>query len=300
MNSMTILRCILIALCVLSANVAMGQRRITPVDNPDNKKKAVELPVVKDTKNGDTPVRPESVIETRDMEGRIVLVDTISGVEYHDTITVKAPRTIYPRFAAVTIGVNVWDALARMAGQQYGLGGIWAELSIHNWFKPIIEIGVGKADYMPKDESYRYLSGAAPYFKIGLNYNFLYNSTPDYSVYLGLRYGISSFNYNVENAVANNSYWDENTVLSVPSQHATVGYFEVMVGLRVKIWRELFMGWELKVHKILHQGSHAMGNPWYVPGYGTNGSLFAGAFSVSYTLPFSKSNQKELPPGAEE
>ena len=204
----------------------------------------------------------------------------------------KAPPTVYPRFTAVSVGVNVWDALARLTGQQYGVGGVWAELSIHNWFKPIVEFGFGMADYMPKDESYRYKSGMAPYFKIGLNYNFLYNSTPDYSVYLGLRYGISSFSYRIEDVTAVNGYWDESTTLSVPSQHATAGYFEFLFGLRVQIWRNISLGWELRVHKLLHQGTHLYGDPWYIPGFGTDGSLFSGAFSVSYTLPLQRTSKK--------
>lgn len=292
---MSIMRNILIWVCAMVAISAMAQRRITPVTNPENKRPESETPVVKEVKPGETPPRPASVIETRDMEGRVVLVDTISGVEYHDTITVQAPRTIYPRFTSVTAGVNVWDALARLTGQQYGVGGVWAELSIHNWFKPYVEFGLGTADYMPKDESYRYKSGMAPYFKIGLNYNFLYNSTPDYSVYLGLRYGISLFSYRVEDVVANNGYWDEAVWLSVPSQHATAGYLEFLFGLRVQIWRNISLGWELRVHKLLHQGSHIYGDPWYIPGFGTEGSLFSGAFSVSYTLPLQRSSKKSPP-----
>ncbi len=288
-------RILMISICAVAAVTVMAQRRITPVANPDNKKPETEVPAVKEVKPGETPPRPASVVEKRDMEGRVVLVDTISGVEYHDTITVKAPRTIYPRFTSVSAGVNVWDALARIAGQQYGVGGIWAELSIHNWFKPIVEFGFGMADYMPKDESYRYKSGFAPYFKIGLNYNFLYNSTPDYSVYLGLRYGITSFSYRVEDVISNNGYWDESTSLSVPSQHATAGYLEFLFGLRVKIWRDISLGWELRVHKMLHQGAHPYGDPWYVPGFGTKGSLFSGAFSISYTLPLTRKGGKSLP-----
>lgn len=296
---MSSIRHILILMCVMFAVTAMAQRRITPVANPENKRPETETPAVKEVKPGETPQRPASVIETRDMEGRVVLVDTISGVEYHDTITVKAPPTVYPRFTAVSVGVNVWDALARLTGQQYGVGGVWAELSIHNWFKPMVEVGLGMADYMPKDESYRYKSGMAPYFKIGLNYNFLYNSTPDYSVYLGLRYGISSFSYRVEDVTAVNGYWDESTSLNVPSQHATAGYFEFLFGLRVQIWRNISLGWELRVHKLLHQGAHPYGDPWYIPGFGTEGSLFSGAFSVSYTLPLQRGAKKTVLPEME-
>ena len=91
---MSSIRHILILVCAMFAVTTMAQRRITPVANPENKRPETETPVVKEVKPGETPVRPVSVIETHDMEGRVVLVDTISGVEYHDTITVKAPPTV--------------------------------------------------------------------------------------------------------------------------------------------------------------------------------------------------------------
>lgn len=272
----------------MAAVTTVAQRRITPIANPDNKTTATELPVLKP---GETAPRPASVVETHDIDGHVVLVDTISGKEYHDSVATKSKAKIYPRLTSVSIGVNVFDAMARVFGQQYGVGGAWAELSIHNWLKPYAEVGLGMADYLPNDENYRYKSDIAPYFKLGLNYNFMYNSIPDYSAYIGLRYGISSFSYRVEDVVSTNGYWDETTSLSVPSQHATVGYFEFLVGIRVNIWRNISLGWEARMHKVLHQGTHTMGDPWYIPGYGTKGSLFSAAFSVSYTLPLNGSDK---------
>ena len=69
-------------------------------------------------------------------------------------------------------------------------------------------------------------------------------------------------------------------------------YFEFLFGLRVQIWRNISLGWELRVHKLLHQGTHLYGDPWYIPGFGTDGSLFSGAFSVSYTLPLQRTSKK--------
>lgn len=286
---MTTLRYILLSLAAMLAVAAAAQRRITPVANPENRRPEVETPVVKELKPGETPPRPASVIEQRDVEGRVVLVDTVTGKEYHDSIPTKQPRTVYPRLHAVTMGVNLWDGLARIAGQDYGVGGVWAELSLYNWLKPYVELGLGTADYKPKDESYHYKSALAPYFKLGLNYNFLYRSETDYSAYAGLRYGFSSFSYEVVDVAARNSYWGETTALSVPSQDASVGYLEVLFGLRVRIWRDISLGWEIRMHRVLHQGAHQHGDPWYVPGYGTDGSTFSGAFSISYTLPLSRS-----------
>ncbi|MCM1022136.1 MAG: DUF6048 family protein [Muribaculum sp.] len=291
------------ATAIVSTLPAAAQRRITPVQTPDPNapKTAVNgtptpvQPLIDANGNKLAP-RPESVVEQRDMHGHIVLVDTISGREYHDTILVVAPKLVYPRFQAVTVGINFWDLAARAFGQSYGLGSAWAELSIHNWFKPYIEVGIGSANHMPKDESYRYKSATAPFFKIGLNYNFLYNSTPDYSVYVGLRYGMSHFSYLVEDATTSNGYWQEELLLNVPKQTATAGYFEALVGLRVRIFSNISLGWEIKWHSLLHEGTHLNGKPWYIPGFGSRSATFSGAFSISYTLPLHPSKPSPEPP----
>ena len=260
----------------------VAQRRITPVDNPDKK----ELPVKSAADS--TNVRPESVIETTDLEGHTILVDTISGVEYRDTILTTAPKLVYPLFDGVTVGVNIWDPVMRCFGQEYGLIGFWGEVSLHNWLKPVFEFGLGNADYTPDDGNYTYKSPIAPYFKIGLNYNFLYNSNPDYSVYAGLRYGLSNYSFEATNVTVNQGYWGEESKFDVPSQSFTTGYFEAMVGIRVKILGNVSMGWELKIHKLLHGSEGKYGDPWYVPGFGTRSSLFSGSFSISYTLPIGR------------
>ncbi len=286
--------CIILLIGALALSAA-AQRRITPVDNPDKKRGAPVVPEAVDTVAGG---RPASVVETTDLAGHTVLVDTISGEEYRDTILTTAPKLIYPRFDAVTVGVNVWDPLMRCFGQKYGLIGFWGELSLHNWIKPAVEIGLGSANYTPDDGNYTYKSSIAPYFKIGLNYNFLYNSNPDYSVYAGLRYGVSNFSYEVTDVTMNQGYWDENVSFDIPSQRATVGYFEAMVGIRVKVLGNVSLGWVLKVHRIAHGGKGEYGEPWYVPGYGAKSSLFNASFSVSYTLPLGR-RQTMVPPGAD-
>ncbi len=286
-------------MCVCSVT---AQRRITPVQTPDptlrktttEPEKTADTPLTDENGNPLAP-RPASVVEQRDMEGRVVLVDTISGREYRDTILVVAPKLVYPRFQAVTVGLNVWDLAARAFGQSHGLASIWAELSLHNWIKPFVEVGVGSADYTPKDESYHYKSSLAPFFKLGVNYNFLYNSDPRYSVYVGLRYGLTNFSYKVSNVTLESGYWDESLTLNVPAQRLTAGYAEALFGLRVQILSNISLGWEVKWHQILHESSLKNGKPWYIPGYGTRSVGFGASFSVSYTIPLSKTSAPAVP-----
>lgn len=269
-------RHIIMTVMAVTALSGIAQRRITPVKREPDKTSTTDS----------VKTRPESVVEVPDIHGNIVLVDTISGHEYTDTILTTAPKLIYPKWESASIGVNAWDPVMRCFGQKYGLISFWGEISIHNWIKPYVEVGFGSASDTPEKNNYTYKSGIAPFLKIGANYNFLYNSNPAYSVYLGLRYGITNFSYSVEDVNVYQGYWGDDITMDLPSQRITAGYLEVGVGLKVMIATHVYLGWEVKAHAILHRGKATYGNPWYIPGYGTDGSLFSGSFSVSYTLPF--------------
>jgi hypothetical protein len=55
-----------------------------------------------------------------------------------------------------------------------------------------------------------------------------------------------------------------------------------------------------KYHFILHETKTTNGQPWYIPGYGTRSSSLSGTFSISYTLPLSKTANTPSPAAAAE
>ncbi len=284
-------------LSVVSSVSVRAQRRVTPIDNPELK----SVVATRTTSPTDSAgiSRPDGVVEQTDTEGRIILVDTVTGHEYTDTILLRSPKRIYPTFYAVSVGVNVWDAAARAFGADYGLGSVWAEMSFHNWLNPYIEVGLGSADHTPRDESFRYKSSVAPFFKIGMNYNFLYNSNPHYSVYAGVRLGFSSFSYRIEDGSTSSGYWDMTEPVNVPRQSTSAVYAEGLAGVRVYIFSDIYLGWEIKFHTLLSDKAMPYGKPWYIPGYGTRGSTFAASFSISYQIPLHKKKAAETLPGAD-
>ncbi|MDE6306540.1 MAG: hypothetical protein K2L90_08130 [Muribaculaceae bacterium] len=285
---------ILIMAVAAICSTSVAQRRITPV-NPTPTGTRHEAANGKD-QTGSEPALPPSVIHYHSPDGKVILIDTVAGTEYVDSAALeeagKTKGRIYPLMHAVTVGVNIWDPLMRCFGQHYGLADAWVELSLHNWIKPVFEFGLGAADNTPSDGNFTYHSPAAPYFKIGANYNFLYNSNPAYQFLAGLRYGFSSFKYDIQNATGAPGYWDEPTTFNIPRQTSTVGYGEFMIGLKVQIYKNISMGWNLKYHFIFHESKAKYGQPWYIPGYGSRGSAITGAFSIMYTLPL---NQKSIP-----
>ncbi|MDE6134008.1 MAG: hypothetical protein K2F79_00335, partial [Muribaculaceae bacterium] len=163
--------------------------------------------------------------------------------------------------------------------------------SLHNRYKPVIEIGLGTANATPSGMNYTYRSPTSVYFKIGANYNFLYNSNPDYSFFAGLHYGISPFSYSVTDISLDSPYWDETQIFSIPSRRVTAGWLEVSIGLRVKLWGPISAGWSLAYKARLHESRSAYGQPWYIPGYGSRSNPLGGSFSISYTIPMDRMNK---------
>lgn len=267
---------------------SVAQRRINPVETPASQTKAVNLNP-KDTTIAPDPSKMPNLIHYHDEKGNVVYVDTITGKEFIDSTTIKKKATMtYPLWDDITIGVNIWDPVMRCVGQDYGLLDMSIELSFHNRIKPIIEVGIGNASHAPDGSNYNYKSAIAPYFKIGANYNFLFNKAKEYQFFGGIRYGITPFSYEVSDIAINNSYWGEQEVTNIPPQSILAGYGELVLGLKVQIYKNLSMGWNFKYHMLLHESKSSYGDPWYIPGFGNRNSTLTGAFNIMYTIPLSK------------
>lgn len=234
------------------------------------------------------PERPESVVEVTDDLGNSIYLDTISGNEWVDSVALAQPKAvgnIYPLLDAVNIGVDLMPAVGRAFGQKQGLGGIWARLSFHNRFFVAVEAGMSNANSRPEGMNYTYKSPVAPYFKVGLDYNFFYNSNSDYQVYFLARYGVSRFSYSLDGLELTNSYWDITESPAMPTQTTTNGFIQIGAGIHVKLWGPIAVGWNFKYQRVVHHSAEKYGAPWSVPGMGTRASELGLSLSLIYTIP---------------
>ena len=272
---------ILAALCCALPSAA--QRKITPVK---------PAPAATTNPQQQRPVREvdpkANLAEARDAQGNIIFIDTVSGTEWVDTTIRKSAKMIYPLLESVTVGVNLWDPAMRLLGQDYGGADIWAELSLHNRYKPVVEFGLSSANITPDGKNYTFHSPLAPYFRIGANYNIFYNNNPAYQFLTGVRYGLTFYKYDISEFTLDDPYWGISQQFSIPSQSATTGFFEFVAGVRVMLGKQISLGWMAKYHAILHESKAPYGKPMYIPGYGKRGGAFSASFSISYTLPLGK------------
>lgn len=257
----------------LVVSISAQQREITPVDVDDKKPK-------------------QPVMHYYDKHGNPLKEPVMFYSELDTILKEKKKFSDYPLLNALSLGVNVWDPIMFVAGQKYGGIDVWADLSIHNSFFPIVEFGVGVADDKPENGNYRYKGKPSFYGKIGLNYNFFRKSNSDYQLYLGVRGGFSSFKYDITDITINSPYWSQTNQLEILDQHATAIYGEAVVGIKVKIWKAFSMGWSFRYHYLFKCNDAPNSSAWYIPGFGTRNSKLGATFSLIYTIPFSN---KQLP-----
>ena len=286
------MRVLVALMLIVIVGCAWGQhrRKITPVTTQATTTQSINE-TRNDTARINAQIRQRSTLHIDD-QGRHIYTDTITGDEWIDsTVIARVPKMEYPLLYSASVSVNVWDALMRCFGQQYGLVDFAAEVNLHNRYIPVFEFGLGTASYTPDDKRYHYKSPVSPYFKIGANYNFLFNSNPDYLLFFSARYGFSNFSYSVDDVKISNEYWDINSTMNVPSQRVSAGWLELGLGLRVKVWGPLSAGWNIRFHMMLHTPDPPYGQPWYIPGFGTKGSPLSASISFTYTIPLQHLNK---------
>lgn len=242
-----------------------------------------------------TPVKPETNRVQPPPKGtdekliqQYITGDSTAAVQEARRDSLRRVYTRYPRLTDLTVGVNIADPLFMAFGQSYASTDVNLTLNMWNRLQPTVELGLGWAKTSPDDEDFTtFKAKVAPYVKLGANYNFLFKNTPDHQVLLAARLGYTTFSYDYKGW----TYADTDTTTAVQDirgerHHALWG--ELGIGLKVRLFSNLSMGWMLRYHGILGQTRHDLAKPWFIPGYGPRGKSLGFSLGIYYTIPASK------------
>ena len=207
------------------------------------------------------------------------------------------PEVEYPFYNGTYVGVELWGIANSILGSDYLSTEVTGIVDLKHRYFPTIEVGYGETDAWG-DQGIHYKSHA-PYLRVGGDYNSLYKKAHGQALLVGLRYGISSFNYDIHslglddpiygggyNPNITDDVWKE----SIPYDHrgmkSTMQWVELCVGVRAHVWKSIYMGWSLRFKFKLSASCDRYGDPWYVPGYGKYGSNTTGiTYNIIYKLP---------------
>ena len=242
-----------------------------------------------------TPVRPETNTTLTPPKGtpeeiikQYLTGDTASAKaqERKDSLAKIYPH--YPLLTDVTIGVNILDPLLMAFGQTYGNFEVSGTLNMWNRLQGVLELGMGRAKSSPDDKNYSYVGKLSPFARIGVNYNLLFKKTPDYQAILGLRLGYTTFKYDINDIVISDPYWRDEIIKDIKGEKSHALWGEFGVGLRIKLFKNVSAGWQLKYKWLFSYKKNENSEPWFVPGYGARGKSLSATLSIYYTIPLSK------------
>ncbi|GAA3518154.1 DUF6048 family protein [Aquimarina addita] len=140
------------------------------------------------------------------------------------------------------------------------------------------------------------VEGAGSYARIGADYN-AYNNWygMQNSIYVGLRYGFSTFNQTLNSyKIFNNSDYFPVPVRNerIEVDSLTASWVEFILGIKVETFKNLYLGANISLRRLLSEKTPDRFDNLFVPGFGrTNdySSYNVGyTYSISYLIPFVK------------
>ena len=184
-------------------------------------------------------------------------------------------------------GVYVFADLAgplQMAFTDSGQAEGGVQVNLKGRFFPVFEAGYGMAN-SKNEETKTSFKTNSPYFRIGCDYNALKRKNTPYKLLIGLRYAVSPFKFSIENPSVTDPIWNTNQAISLENISQTYHWAEAVVGVNVKIYKMLHLGWTLRYkYKVASTGANNI-VPHYAPGFGSGGtSNFGGTFNIIIAL----------------
>lgn len=199
----------------------------------------------------------------------------------------KVIANTQPEEVPVFCGIAVSADLAGAAMMAFNSNFAQAEAALRLNFKekyfPVFELGYGFSNYV-SEETDKSSKTNAPYMRIGMDYNFTKKRNGN-RLYAGVRYGFTRFRYDLTDASYKDPVWNQPMPYHLDNEPGSAQWGEVVFGLETKIWSFIQLGWSLRYKARFTQHVNRQGSPWYLPGFGKNGTTcFGGSFNLIFEI----------------
>lgn len=193
-----------------------------------------------------------------------------------------------PLYQGTMVGIDIAGIASKAFGSDITSTEAYATVNLKNRFFPVAELGYGSID-TTDDETDIHYKASAPYVRLGMDYNVFYLKPylPGYFT-VGLRYGFTSFKYDVTSPPLTDPNWEGITVpLDYQGVKTNVGWAEAVVGLKAQVYKGFHIGFSVRYKMRLSMTKHENSEPYYIPGFGRGEKSNIGiTYNLSYQLPF--------------
>lgn len=210
----------------------------------------------------------------------------VRGVQYasrEEAAAAMEANNQLPLLAGVSVMVDVAGA-AMAAATPYGQYEAAARVNLRGRYFPIVEVGWGVSDNL-NETTDNHFKTSAPYFRAGVDYNVAKNKRSGNRIFIGVRYGFSSFKYDMEGPDVEDEVYGTSTPFHLEGLKGNTHWGEALFGLEARVWGMFHLGWTIRYRLRFSDKASEWGSPWYVPGYGRNDShAIGGTFNLIFDI----------------
>lgn len=182
-------------------------------------------------------------------------------------------------FAGVSVSADLAGAVMAVC-TPYGQYEAAARVNLKGRYFPTVELGWGVSDHTNETSELHY-KVQAPYFRLGMDYNVAKDVRSGNRIFVGLRYGFTTFKYDVDGPDVVDPVYGTTTPFRFTDVKSGAQWGEVVAGLEAKVWGPLHLGWTVRYRMRIHEKKSVLDHAWYVPGYGKSDThALGGTFNV--------------------
>ena len=163
-----------------------------------------------------------------------------------------------PTLAGMSLGFDAAGAIMA-ACTNYGQIEGQLRLNIRNRFFPTIEAGLGISDHTGEETHLHYRTHS-PYFRVGIDYNFIRDLRSGNRIFGGVRYGFTPFKYDLSGPAIADPVYGMQVPFDLQGVTATAHWVEAVAGLEARIWKFFHLGWSLRYRARLAETNNPSGH----------------------------------------
>ena len=169
------------------------------------------------------------------------------------------------------------------------------KLNLYNTFFPVFELGYALCDHSDGNTLINYKTNA-PFMRAGIDFNLLKDKFQDNKLFVGARYGFSSFKFDISGPEITDPIWGGSSTFSYTDINTTSHWFEIVAGAQVKIYRTFHMGWLVRFKREITSSKNDYAQPYFIPGYGTttNTTSWGASYHLIFDLNWGKKKTKPI------
>lgn len=200
----------------------------------------------------------------------------------------------YVQRYGLRIGADLSKPIRTLLDNNYNGFELVGDYRFHKRFYIAGEIGTEKKT--TADDVLNFDSSGS-YIKLGVDYNAYDNwAGMENSIYIGLRYGFSTFKHtlNAYNIYNTDQYWNEQLLLNGPIEFSGLSahWVEFQLGIKAEVFKNVYVGLNGQIKRLMTEKAPDNFANLYIPGFNktTEDSSFGVGYgyTISYLIPIYK------------